>query len=245
MRRALRPADHALRALARTPGLVFTWWAAALPLLMASYGLVHRALDHGLPSQAGDLLLLLLWSCLVVVGWAWYLLGIIFLHQQALASARGEPVPGRPSLSHLLDLFPATAAAHAARTGLSLLALVPLGTALPLARVITAPWPVRAALGLPRSAPRPASAPPLGVVATQILAWVLLGLVTANLVVLAGWVTHGSLLDAPSLLPQLSDPRLWAVAGLLSLSLVEPWRALAMILALQLDHPPPPQAPPC
>lgn len=234
MRRALEPADRATRALARAPGLVFTWWVATLPLLLAASGLLRRALDHGLPAEAGSLLLLLLWSCLVVLAWAWYLLGTIFMHQQALAASRREPVPRVPSLRRLLDLLPSTATAHALRTGLSLVALIPLGAALPLVRITTAPWPVRASLAGARSGDT--TWPELEVVLAQVLAWLLLGLVTTNIVVLAGWLTHGSLLDALTMLPQLSDPRLWVISGLLGLSLVEPWRALALIAALHLDQ---------
>jgi len=235
VRRALVPADRAFRALAGGPALVATWWASTLPLLGSVYGLVQRALEHGIPDEAGELLLLLLWSCLVVLAWAWYLLGIIFLHQQARAQLEGRPIPPLPPPRRLLDRFPATAGAHAARTGLTLLALLPIGLALPVARVTTASWPARAIFGLPRTEPG-SRWPSLQVTVVQLTSWLLLAVLTCNLVVLAGWLTHGSLLDAPALLPQLSDPRLWALSALLSLSLVEPWRAIALLHTLRLER---------
>ncbi len=248
MNRALHHGDRAFRVLARNPVLVLTWWLSTLPLLGASYGLVRRALEHGFPQEAGDLMVLLLWSCLLVLTWAWYLLGSIFLHQQARAGARSEPVPPLPSLRRLLDQFPATAAAHAARTGLTAAALLPLAAGLPFARIATAPWPVRACLGAPAHTPGESRWPSLGVAVTQVLAWSLMLMLTANMAVLLGWLTQGTFLDAAALLPRLSDPRLWAVGALLSLSLVEPWRALALVYALGLDHSPreaPAQEPPC
>jgi hypothetical protein len=70
----------------------------------------------------------------------------------------------------------------------------------------------------------------------QAVSWLLLGLLTANIVVLGGWLLHGAALDASALLPRLSDPRLWAVSALLALSITEPWRALALIATLGLDE---------
>jgi len=237
MKRALQAADAAFRTLAKTPILVVTWWASTLPLLLSAVSLAQRALEHGLPSQAGELVFLLLWSCVVVVSWAWYVLGSIFLHQQARAGLRRRPVPTLPKPRRLLDLFPATAMAHASRTGVTIAALVPLGAAIPLARITTAAWPVRAALGQPTRNPEASRWPSLTLVVIQILSSALLLLLTGNTAVLAGWATHGSLLDAPALLPYLSDARLWAVAAWLALSVVEPWRALALITAMGLDLP--------
>jgi hypothetical protein len=237
VRRALLQADRAFGALARAPGLVLIWWLATLPLLAAGYGLVSRALTHGLPSQANELLLLLLWSCLVVLAWSWQLLGFLHLHHRARASLRVQDAPPPTSLRHLVDLLPSYAVASAARLAATLLAIVPLGAALPLVRAVSSPWPVRAALGLRA---RPARLlPGLELVVIQLLSWLLLALLTGNLVVLAGWIIQGVFLEAASLLPRLSDGRLWAVAGLLALSIVEPWRVLALVAALGLDHPAP------
>jgi len=237
MKRALQAADAASRALAATPILLVTWWASTLPLLLSTLSLVQRALEHGLPTQAGDLVILLLWSCVVVVAWAWYVLGSIFLHQQARAGLRRRPVPMLPTPRRLLDLFPATAMAHASRAAVTIAAVAPLGAALPLARIATAAWPVRAALGQPKRSPEASRWPSLTLVVIQILSSALLLLLTGNAAVLAGWASHGSLLDAPALLPYLSDVRLWAAAALLALSVVEPWRVLALTTAMGLDLP--------
>jgi hypothetical protein len=243
VRRSLHQADRAFRTLARAPGLVLIWWLGALPLLATAYGLVRRALEHGLPSQASELLLLLLWSCLVVLAWAWQLLAGLHLHQQAKACLQGHAAEPRPSLRRLLDLLPGYTLACTARLGASAVALVPLGAALPMVRALTAPWPVRAALSFTPRAPRHRTSSALVVV--QVSSWLLLVLLTVNFVVLMGWVVQGTTIDAAALLPRLSDGRLWAVAGLLALSIVEPWRALALIAVLGLDgqggEPTPPQ----
>lgn len=240
MRRALSQADRAFRALARAPVLVLIWWGATLPLLAACYGLVSRAVGHGLPSQASDLMLLLLWSCLVVVAWSWQLLGSLHLHQRAWACLRDRADAHPPSLRHLVDLLPGFALASAARIAATVVALLPLAAALPLARLVSSPWPVRAALGLEARPPR--LLPGQELVVVQLMSWLLLALLTGNLVVLSGWLVQGAFVDAASLLPRLSDVRLWAVAGLLALSIVEPWRILALTAAMGLDCSEPPPA---
>ncbi len=248
MRRALALADHAARTLARHPTMILSWWVAALPLVLVAYGLAKRSFEQGLPSDAIELLQLLLWACLLVIGWAWYLLGVVFLHQQARAATLEVEIPRVPSPRRLLDRFPACAAAHAARTGISLLALIPLGAALPFARVLSGAWPARAALGLGRGISLPRGRRGLELAVLQVCSWMLLAMLSLNMAVLVAWMTLGSLLDAPALLPQLSDPRLWAVASLLAVSLVEPWRALALTVCLSEElapDPPPPGEPAC
>jgi hypothetical protein len=233
MKRALARAEEAGQLLARHPTLILTWWVFSLPLMAAGHALARRALERGLPGESIELLQLLLWACLLVLGWAWYLLGVVFLHQQADAVVLGSPLPRLPSPRKLLDRFPACASAHAARTALSLVAALPLGAGLPLVRVISCSWPARAALGHPRAIGLARGRPGLELGVLQVCSWLLLALTSLNMAVLVAWVTLGSLLDAPALLPQLSDPRLWAVAVLLSASLVEPWRALALTLHLE------------
>ncbi len=237
MRRSLEHADRAFVALAAMPWLVLVWWLAALPPLAVGWLLVRRALEAGLPSDVGGALILLLWSCLFVLAWAWYLVGLVLLVQLAQAALWGERA--RPAARRLLERLPATAMAHAGRLVLCIMALVPLGAGLPLARLATAGWSLRTALGLPAREPGTSPLPSLASVVVQAVGWCLLTLLAVNLAVLLGWLVHGSLLDAATLLPRLTDPRLWAAAGLLALSVVEPWRTLALLSALGLDRPRP------
>lgn len=236
MRRALLPADRAARALAQAPWLVLTWLLAAAPPIAAGAGLTRHALRSGLPAQSGQMLALLGWAALLVVAAGWYLLGQAFLLRQAQAALRGEPVPALPSLRALLEQMPWLARAHAARLGVSALGLLPLGAGLPLARLLSSSWPVLAALrpGV-RTSPTP---PPLSVVTTQVGAWLLWALTTLNLALGLAWIGHGLPSAGAALLPRLLDPQLWALAGLLALTLSEPWRLLALVAALGLDGAP-------
>ncbi len=232
MRRSLSLADQAARALARSPVMILCWWLAVLPPLAAGYGLAQRALRAGLPTEASELMQLLLWSCLLVLGGAWYQLGIIVLHRIGMASLWDGPASEPISWRRQLDLLPAVSRAQAARLALSLAGLIPLGAGLPLARVYSAAWSSMAASGA-RTSPAGLREPPsLEVVVLHVASWPLVALLCCNMVVLEAWMIRGTLLDAATLAPQLSDPRLWAVAGLLALSLVEPWRVCAMLAAL-------------
>ncbi len=215
--------------------MVLHWWIAALPALLVGAALLPKALRGGIPTEAGELMGLLLWSFLAVLAWAWYLLGTVHVIQQAGLSISKQPASRLPSPRRLLDHLPALARAHGARLLVSLLALLPLGAALPLARLVTGPWAVRAVLG---TGPRTKRwLPEIELVVVQLAAWILLVLLTTNIVVLLAWFAHGSLLDAAALLPRLTDPRLWGVALLASLSVVEPWRVLAIVAALGTTSP--------
>ncbi len=232
---ALRCADRATRGLVRAPVLVLSWWVGAVPVLAVGSSLVRRSLEGGVPSEAGDLLTLALWSFAAVLAWAWYLLCHVFLLQQAGSSLAGRPIPRLPTPRRVLDQLPALTRAHGARLLVSLLALIPLGAALPLARLVTGSWPVRAVLG-PVPGRRP-WLPPLEVVVVQLAAWVLAALLALNVAVLLAWMAHGSLLDAAALLPRLTDARLWVAALLVALSIAEPWRILAVAAALGFPEP--------
>lgn len=235
MRHALAHTDRASRGLAHAPFLALTWLVSAVPPCAAGVGLVQHTLTSGLPTQAGQMLSLLGWAFLLVLAGAWYLLGQAFLLRQAQAVLRGEPVPGLPTTRVLLDLLPWLARAHGARLGLSVLGLLPLGAGLPLARLVSCPWPVRAAL---RPGERGSTeAPTIEVVVAQLGAGVLWALLALNLALALSWGQQGLPSGLATLLPRLMEPRVWIIAGGLSLAISEPWRALALIAALGLDAP--------
>jgi len=217
--------------------MVLTWWASTLPMLGIGWVLLARAWRGGPPWLSGDLLALFSLSALLVLAAAWYAMGAAFMLHQARAALEGRPHRRLPSPGRLVDDLAPMANALGARLLLSCAALIPLGAALPLARIASATWPISAVLGPPLQR---RWLPPLSVVLISLASWSLVILITVNLAVLLSWLRFGSLLESSQLLSRLSDPASWLLALALALSVVEPWRALALVSAL---YPPGPARP--
>ncbi len=231
---SLAPANTAFTLWRRHPlRLMLTWCVSSLPPLAAAALLVSVALRGGATTQASDLLSLLSCASLLVGTALWHAMGTAFLVRQASALLDGRTPPALPNPRLLANRLPAVVAAQGARLGITLVATLPLGAGLPLARVLTAMWSIRAALGLPREPPacQPSAWGSIGAICA--ISWLLTLALTANGVLAAIWTSRGALPESSAQLPELGNPWLWASFLFLALAVSEPWKVLALVAVLK------------
>ena len=204
--------------------LCLIWLIGCLPIAGALWLLGHRALQSGNPSGP-ELLELMSLSVLVLLTAGWYALFMTVLIRQSQAGLDLTPWSLRESSAYLPTAFTALGR----RLLLTLASTLTLGVALPAALVYSSTWMIRAVIVDPSALSLHPEISAKLRITLNAFSWLMLLIVAANLAVLLSWVRSGSI-DLSIL---SADPVTLAVSAAVALTLVEPWRVLALTLAVE------------